>query len=133
MNSLRRNRSTAESQRASSIPHVRVLLGIRLLLGEHSDAEVSILVRLKGGRDDQVLSRGELEARAHLPQIDEGFGLGCLSVAQEEGLVQVYFTLTFELEEGHNTDCVCHTLTKQPALGLFTDQRSRSPVETVEI
>lgn len=90
-------------------------------------------MRLKGGRDDQVLSRGELEARAHLPQIDEGFGPGCLSVAQEEVLVQVYFTLTFELEEGHNTDCVCHTFTKQPALDLFTDQRSQSPAETVEI
>lgn len=49
------------------------LHGLRLLLGEHPDAEVSVQVRLEGGRDDQVLARRQLEARADLTQVDEGF------------------------------------------------------------
>lgn len=43
-----------------------------LLLGENSDAEISILMWLKGGWDDQVFSRRQLEAGGHLPQVDEG-------------------------------------------------------------
>lgn len=48
------------------------LLRLVLLLGEHADAEVSVLVRLEGGGHDEVLPRGHLEARADLAQVDEG-------------------------------------------------------------
>lgn len=52
---------------------MRILLGLRLLLGEHPDAEVSVEVRFEGGGDDQVLSGRQLEAGADLAQVDEGF------------------------------------------------------------
>lgn len=74
------------------------LHGLRLLLGEHSDAEISVLVRLEGGWDDQVLSRWQLEAGAHLPQVDEGLRPRRLSVGQEEVLVQVDIPLSAKLQ-----------------------------------
>lgn len=76
----------------------RVLLGLCLLLGEHSDAEVSVEVRFKGGRDDQVFSRRQFEARADLTQIDEGLWPRRLSVGQEEVLIQVHLPLPLELK-----------------------------------
>lgn len=78
--------------------NTRVLLGLRLLLGEHSDAEVSVLVWLKGRRDDQVLSWWQFETSADLPQVDERFGPRRLSVSQEEVLVQMHLTLALELQ-----------------------------------
>lgn len=71
---------------------------LRLLLREDADAEVSVEVRLEGGRDDQVLARRQLEARADLPQVDEGLGPRRLRVRQEEVLVQVDLALPVELE-----------------------------------
>lgn len=75
----------------------RVLQGLGLLLGEHTDAEVSVEVRLEGGRDHQVLPWRQLEARAHLTEVDECLRLGRLSVSQEEVLVQVHLPLPVEL------------------------------------
>lgn len=77
---------------------VGVLHSLGLLLGEHSDAEVSVEVWLKCGRDDQVLSWRQFEASADLSQVDESFGLRRLSVAQEEVLVQVHLPLPVELK-----------------------------------
>lgn len=51
----------------------QVLQGLCLLLGEHPDAEVPVEVWFEGGGDDQVLSRRQFEARADLPQVNEGF------------------------------------------------------------
>lgn len=53
------------------------ILEIRLFLREHANVEVSVLVGLKGGGDDEVFSRGEMEAVAHFPQVDEGLGACC--------------------------------------------------------
>lgn len=60
------------STKQTSSTSVAVLLGLCLLLGEDSDAEVSVEVRLEGGRHDQILSGWQFEARANLPQVDEG-------------------------------------------------------------
>jgi len=79
------------------------LLELGLLLGEDADAEVSVLVRLEGGRDDQVLARRQAEAAAHLSQVDEGFGASGGGVPQEEVPVQVDVPLTAGLR-GHDGD-----------------------------
>lgn len=49
-------------------------LEVGLLLGEHPHAEVAVLVRLEGRREDKVLARRQREAAAHLAQVDEGLG-----------------------------------------------------------
>lgn len=41
--------------------------GLAVLLGEDPQQEVSVLVRLEGGGDDDVFPRGQLELAAHLP------------------------------------------------------------------
>ena len=79
-----------------------VLLGLSLLLREHTDAEVSVEMRFEGGRDDQVLSRRQLEARADLTQVDEGFGSCRLSVGQEVVLVQMHLPLALILKGGNS-------------------------------
>lgn len=83
-------------------------LELSLFLCEHSNAEVSVLVRLKGGWDDQILSRGQREAAAHFSQVDEGFRASSGGMMQEEVLVQVDVPLTAELTDtrGKNqTEC----------------------------
>lgn len=50
----------------------RNVLEIGLFLREHPQVKVCILVGLKSGGDDEVLSRGKTEATAHLSQVDEG-------------------------------------------------------------
>ena len=45
-----------------------------LLLSENPQIEVSVLVGLKRGGDDEVLPRREGDVVAHLPQVDEGLG-----------------------------------------------------------
>lgn len=64
-------------------------LEVGLLLGEHADAEVSVLVGLEGGGHDEVLARRQREAAAHLTQVDEGLGARGRRVALEEVAVQV--------------------------------------------
>lgn len=46
--------------------HKGHVLCLRLLLSEDPEDKVSLFVGLKGGGDDQVLSGGQAEARAHL-------------------------------------------------------------------
>ncbi len=82
----------------TSSTSLKVLLGLWLLLREHSDAEVSIQVRLEGGRDDQVFSGWQSEARADLTQVDEGLWPCRLSVGQEEILIQMHLPLPLELK-----------------------------------
>lgn len=41
--------------------------GLAVLLSEDPKQEVGVLVRLKGGGDDDVLPWGQLELAAHLP------------------------------------------------------------------
>lgn len=48
------------------------LLVVSFLFGKDPDAEVSVLVGFEGGRHDNVLPRGQLEAVKHLPEVDEG-------------------------------------------------------------
>lgn len=74
-------------------------LEVGLLLGEHSDAEVSILLRLEGRRHDQVLAWWQREAAAHFSQVDEGFGPSGGAVMKEEVPAQVNIPLTPELTE----------------------------------
>lgn len=64
-------------------------LEVGLFLAEDPHAEVSILVGLEGGRDDQILAGRQRESAAHFPQVDEGFRSSGGGVAQEEVPVQV--------------------------------------------
>lgn len=73
------------------------VLEVRLLLREHSDTEVPILIWLKGGRDNEVLSWRQNEAAADFPQVDEGFGSCSGGVAQKEVFVQVDVSPTGKL------------------------------------
>lgn len=73
------------------------LLCLSLLLREDAQAEVSILVGLKCGGDDQVLPRRKPEPGADLPQVDEGLGASLLAMRQEEVFVQVDVPLTMKL------------------------------------
>lgn len=45
---------------------------VRLLLGEDPQDEVGLLVRLEGGGHNDVLTGGQPDLVAHLPQVDEG-------------------------------------------------------------
>lgn len=72
-------------------------LEISLLLGEHPQTEVTVLVRLEGGRDDKVFARRQREATAHLAQVDEGLGARSRRMAQEEVAVQVDVSLAVVL------------------------------------
>lgn len=74
------------------------LLELGLLLREHPDTEVSVLVGFESGGQDQVLPGGEAEAAAHLPEVDEGLGPCGRRVAEEEVPVQVNVPLATELE-----------------------------------
>ena len=73
------------------------LLVVGFLLGKDPDAEVPVLVGLEGGRHQDVLPRGQLEAVEHLPQVDEGVRPLPRSVRQEEVLAQVDVGLSCEL------------------------------------
>lgn len=55
----------------------RNILEVRLFLREHPHIKVCVLVRLKRGGDDEVLSRGKTDVVAHLSQVDEGLGARC--------------------------------------------------------
>lgn len=74
-------------------------LEVSLLLGEHPDAEVSVFVGLEGGRDQEVLARGQREAAAHLAQVDEGLGARGRRVALEEVAVEVDASLAAVLTD----------------------------------
>lgn len=56
---------------------VRNVLEISLFLREHPNVKVSVLVGFKGGGNDEVLSWGESEVVADLPQVDEGLRASC--------------------------------------------------------
>lgn len=77
------------------------VLELGLFLREDSDAEVSVLLRLEGGREDQILPRGQTEAAADLSQVDEGFRASGGGVTQEEVLVEVNVPLSRVLKETH--------------------------------
>ena len=47
-----------------------------MLLGEDTQHEAALAVRLKGGRDDDVFAGRELEAVAHLTEVGEGVAHG---------------------------------------------------------
>lgn len=47
-------------------------LGTSLFLCEHTQYEASLEVRLESGGDDDVFTRRQFEALAHLSQVDEG-------------------------------------------------------------
>lgn len=79
------------------------LLEVSLLLGEHADAEVSVLVGFEGGRDDQVLAGRQAEAAADFTQVNEGFGASGGRVTQEEVPVEVDVPLTAELRDRRGT------------------------------
>lgn len=53
------------------------ILDICLFLREHPHIEVPVFVGLKGGGNNEILSRGKTEAVAQLPQVDEGLGACC--------------------------------------------------------
>lgn len=55
----------------------RNILEIRLFLREHPHIKVSVLVGFKGGRDDEVFSRGKTEVVTHFSQVDEGLRTRC--------------------------------------------------------
>lgn len=46
-------------------------LGVSWLFREHPEHKVSVLLGLKGGGDDDILSLGQAEAGADLSQVDE--------------------------------------------------------------
>lgn len=72
---------------------------VRLLLGEDSQDEVSLLVWLKGRRHNDVLAGGQPDLVAHLPQVDEGLGPCPRLVSQEEVLLQVHMLAALGLGE----------------------------------
>lgn len=75
------------------------LLCFSLLLREDTQAEVTVLIRLEGGRHDQVFASRQLEACADLTQVDEGLRASFLRVRQEKVLIQVQVCLALELVE----------------------------------
>lgn len=70
---------------------------MRLLLGEHPQDEASFAVRLEGGRDDGVLSRRQLEAFTHLPQVDKVLTASRRRPPQQDIRAQVDLTASFIL------------------------------------
>ena len=56
--------------------------------GEDSDDELSLLVRLEGGRDDDVRAGREPEPDGHLAEVDERLGSPDAAVVPEEVRVQ---------------------------------------------
>lgn len=64
-------------------------LRVSWFLREDSEDKVSLLLGFEGGRDDDVLPGGQLEARAHLSQVDEELRAGTGTVRQEEISLQV--------------------------------------------
>merc|ERR1719427_826 len=54
------------------------------LFCEDSEYDVSLLVLLEGGGDDQVVAGREAEPARHLPQVDERLGAGAAGVVAEE-------------------------------------------------
>lgn len=54
------------------------LLHLRLFLRKHAHTEVSVLVWLKGGGNDEIFSRRKFKAGADLSKIDEGLGSSLL-------------------------------------------------------
>lgn len=82
---------------------MKSLLHLRLFLRKHTHTEVSVLVRLKGGGNDEIFSRRKFEAGADLSQIGEGLGSSFLSMREEIILIQMNFLLPAELQRGDQT------------------------------
>lgn len=83
--------------------HTGHVLCLRLLLGEDPEDKVSLFVGLEGGGDDQVLPGGQAQARAHLPQVDEGLGARTRRMAQKEIFLQVDILAASELAGAEDT------------------------------
>lgn len=65
------------------------LLCFSLLLREDAQAEVTILVGLEGGGNDEVFARRQVEPCADLTQVNEGLRVSFLRMRQEKPLIQV--------------------------------------------
>lgn len=107
-------------------------LEVGLLLGEHPHAEVAVLVRLEGGRDDKVLARRQREAAAHLAQVDEGLGACGRRVAQEEVAVQVDVSLAVVLTDrrAQSGRKCCSTINKMCTARSLQQEVTRLGVHT---
>lgn len=80
------------------------LLHLRLFLRKHAHTEVSVLVRLKGGGNDEIFSRRKFKTGADLSKIDEGLGSSLLCMWEEIILIQMNLLLPAELQWGIKTE-----------------------------
>ena len=60
-----------------------------MFLCEDAQVEVCVVVRLVGGRYDQVLPRRKAEAVANFPHVGEGLGASLRTFGLEEPLLHV--------------------------------------------
>lgn len=91
------------------------ILEFSLFLREHPHVKVSVLVGLKGGGDDEVLSRGETEVGAHLSEVDEGLRACFRWVPQEEVSLQMHLPFARVLGKWH----ACKTVTWEHPVPLL--------------
>lgn len=82
-------------RKKGSVPHI--LPSDSCLLREDSQTEVSLLVRLKGAGDEDIVSRGQLEAARDFSQIDECLASGQRGMVPEKVPTQV-FVLVWALQ-----------------------------------
>lgn len=77
----------------------RYALRFSVFLRKNSQAELSVFVRLKSGRHDEVLSPGQLHAAGDLTQVDVRIRPGYGLVRCEENTVRVNIRVIFQLWE----------------------------------
>lgn len=77
----------------------RYALSFSLFLRKNSQAELSVFVRLKSGRHNEVLSQGQLHAAGDFTQVDIRIRPGCRLVPCEESTVCMNICVIFQLWE----------------------------------
>lgn len=87
----------------------RHILCFWLLLSEDPEDKVSLLLGLKGGGDDEVLSGGKTNPRAHLSQVNEGLRASAGWMGQKEIFLQMdILTASVLRVGGENTPVNMH-------------------------
>lgn len=92
----------------------RHVLCFWLLLGEDPEDKVSLLLGLKGGGDDEVLSGGKTNPRAHLSQVNESLRASAGWMGQKEIFLQMDILTASVLRVGEKNTPVniyLHSLT----------------------